>query len=108
MELEKIEKSRKIRKKLIHVFAYTCLTFWAVMVLFPFYWMILTSLKSYSAYNSEYFPKFLHCHQPLKIMWMLLLQYPWHSIFLIPLFLPWQPQLLCCLLQFLQPLPLQD
>ena len=58
MELEKIEKSRKIRKKLIHVFAYTCLTFWAVMVLFPFYWMILTSLKSYSAYNSEYFPKF--------------------------------------------------
>ena len=27
------------------------------MVLFPFYWMILTSLKSYSAYNSEYIPQ---------------------------------------------------
>ena len=28
------------------------------MVLFPFYWMLLTSVKSYSAYNSEYVPKF--------------------------------------------------
>ena len=26
--------------------------------MFPFYWMILTSVKSYSAYNSEYIPKF--------------------------------------------------
>jgi multiple sugar transport system permease protein len=31
---------------------------WAVIVLFPFYWMVLTSFKSYSAYNSEYIPKF--------------------------------------------------
>lgn len=31
---------------------------WALVVLFPFYWMLLTSLKSYSAYNSEYIPKF--------------------------------------------------
>ena len=38
--------------------AYLLLTFWAAMVLFPFYWMILTSLKSYGAYNSEYVPKF--------------------------------------------------
>jgi multiple sugar transport system permease protein len=30
---------------------------WAVVVLFPFYWMVLTSFKSYSAYNSEYIPK---------------------------------------------------
>jgi multiple sugar transport system permease protein len=28
-----------------------------VIVLFPFYWMILTSVKSYSAYNSEYVPQ---------------------------------------------------
>ena len=27
-------------------------------MLFPFYWMVLTSVKSYSAYNSEYIPKF--------------------------------------------------
>jgi multiple sugar transport system permease protein len=37
---------------------YILLTFWAVVVLFPFYWMILTSVKSYSEYSSEYIPKF--------------------------------------------------
>lgn len=37
---------------------YILLAFWAVVVLFPFYWMVLTSLKSYGAYNSEYIPKF--------------------------------------------------
>ncbi|MBR4879609.1 MAG: carbohydrate ABC transporter permease [Clostridia bacterium] len=35
---------------------YAFLGLWAVMVLFPFYWMVLTSVKSYSAYNSEYIP----------------------------------------------------
>ena len=35
---------------------YAFLGLWAVMVLFPFYWMVLTSIKSYSAYNSEYIP----------------------------------------------------
>ena len=36
---------------------YAGLTVWAILVLFPFYWMILTSVKSYSAYNSEFIPK---------------------------------------------------
>ena len=36
---------------------YFFLTIWAVFVLFPFYWMILTSVKSYGAYNSEWIPK---------------------------------------------------
>ena len=31
---------------------------WALIVLFPFYWMVLTSVKSYGSYNSEYIPKF--------------------------------------------------
>ncbi len=34
------------------------LTLWALIVLFPFYWMILTSVKSYGSYNAEYIPKF--------------------------------------------------
>ena len=54
----KIEKSAKIRKTVVRVITYVLLALWAVIVLFPFYWMILTSLKSYSAYNSEYTPKF--------------------------------------------------
>lgn len=37
---------------------YLALSVWAVVVLFPFYWMMLTSLKSYGAYNSEHVPAF--------------------------------------------------
>lgn len=55
---EKIEKSAKARQVTLKVFVYFMLTLWALMVLFPFYWMILTSLKSYGSYNAEYIPKF--------------------------------------------------
>lgn len=54
----KIEKSARVRKKTVGVITYLLLVFWAVIVLFPFYWMILTSVKSYSAYNSENIPRF--------------------------------------------------
>lgn len=54
---EKIEKNARIGERIRKTVIYTLLTFWAVMVLFPFYWMLLTSVKSYSAYNSEYVPK---------------------------------------------------
>ena len=47
-------RSARIRKFL----TYLLLVFWALLVLFPFYWMILTSVKSYGAYNTEYIPKF--------------------------------------------------
>ena len=47
-------KKRALSKTILYIL----LTLWAVIVLFPFYWMILTSLKSYSAYNSEYVPTF--------------------------------------------------
>ena len=36
---------------------YALLGIWALIVLFPFYWMVLTSVKSYSAYNSEFIPQ---------------------------------------------------
>ena len=57
MNYEKIEKSAQTRKKVVNVVVYVLLSIWAIMVLFPFYWMILTSFKSYSAYNSEYIPQ---------------------------------------------------
>ena len=56
-DYEKIEKKARIRKKTRNTVVYTLLGFWAVMVLFPFYWMVLTSFKSYAAYNSEFIPK---------------------------------------------------
>ncbi len=40
------------------ILVYAGLVIWALIVLFPFYWMLLTSVKSYSAYSSEYVPKF--------------------------------------------------
>ena len=55
---DKIEKMVKTREMVGRTITYVLLAVWAVIVLFPFYWMILTSVKSYSAYNSEYIPKF--------------------------------------------------
>lgn len=55
---EKIEKNAKTKKTLLDVVVYLVLTLWGLFVLFPFYWMLLTSVKSYSTYNSEYIPKF--------------------------------------------------
>ena len=58
IDYSKIEKAAKTRKTVMHVITYTLLAVWAVVVLFPFYWMLLTSVKSYSVYNSEYIPNF--------------------------------------------------
>ena len=58
MDYQKIEKKAKSREAVLKAVTYVLLVFWAIIVLFPFYWMLLTSVKSYSAYNSEYVPKF--------------------------------------------------
>lgn len=57
MDYRKIEQRDKLRGNVRKAFVYLLLALWAVMVLFPFYWMILSSLKSYGAYNAEYVPK---------------------------------------------------
>lgn len=48
-------------EKTIHILkraaVWLLLTLWAALVLFPFYWMVLTSLKSYGAYNAEFIPQ---------------------------------------------------
>ena len=53
-----IKKYAGVKKTAAKIIVYTLLSLWALIVLFPFYWMILTSVKSYSVYNSEYIPKF--------------------------------------------------
>ena len=57
MDYIRIERNAKIKKGISGTIKYLLLALWAVLVLFPFYWMILTSLKKYGAYNSEYIPK---------------------------------------------------
>lgn len=58
----KVTDNAKIRRplssKISGTLTYAGLSFWALIVLFPFYWMILTSVKSYGSYNAEYIPKF--------------------------------------------------
>ena len=51
--------SRKTSTIILNILKYLFLSIWGLIVLFPFYWMILSSIKSYSAYNSEYVPKFI-------------------------------------------------
>lgn len=46
------------RSAVIRILTWGLLIFWAVLVLFPFYWMVLTSFKGYGAYNAEFIPKF--------------------------------------------------
>ena len=48
------------------VIRYLLLGIWAVIVLFPFYWMLLTSVKEYGAYNSEFIPKFFTLSPTIK------------------------------------------
>ena len=60
IEIDIRKESRKsaVRKVLVRILVYAFLAIWAFVVIFPFYWMVLTSFKSYGAYNSEYIPKF--------------------------------------------------
>ena len=57
MNYEKIEQAALRRNRVLKTVTYTLLSFWAILVLFPFYWMVLTSVKSYGAYNSEWVPQ---------------------------------------------------
>ena len=57
-EFDKIEKSAARKKTLLKIAVYLVLAIWALVVIFPFYWMIITSLKTHGAYNAEFVPKF--------------------------------------------------
>lgn len=58
IDYEKIEQRVKVKQGIVKTLTYVLLTFWGIVVLFPFFWMVLTSIKSYGEYNSEYIPKF--------------------------------------------------
>ena len=58
MDNERIEAASARRARVGKALTYLFLAIWALVVLFPFYWMVLSSIKSYGAYNSEYIPQF--------------------------------------------------
>ncbi|MBO4477922.1 MAG: carbohydrate ABC transporter permease [Lachnospiraceae bacterium] len=58
-EETKKKSSGRGKERAAAIARYTLLSIWALIVLFPFYWMVLTSFKSYASYNSEYVPRFV-------------------------------------------------
>ena len=58
IDFDIMEKRAKRKKLVLKTAVYLLLVIWAAVVLFPFYWMIITSLKSHGAYNAEFVPKF--------------------------------------------------
>ncbi|MBQ5770754.1 MAG: carbohydrate ABC transporter permease, partial [Clostridia bacterium] len=54
-----LNKNGRMSNALWKTGVYFGLAIWALIVLFPFYWMLLTSIKSYGAYNAESVPKFI-------------------------------------------------
>lgn len=57
-DYKKIKQIANHKSRVSNIVIYTLLSLWAIIVLFPFYWMVLTSIKTYGSYNSEYIPKF--------------------------------------------------
>ncbi len=58
-----ITKKKKSALSPLRISVYALLSLWALAVLFPFYWMIISSLKGYGEYNAESVPK-LYASEP--------------------------------------------
>lgn len=58
-DYSKVAKDSIVNKRLLSILIYTLLGIWALIVLFPFYWMLITSLKTYASYNSEFIPSLI-------------------------------------------------
>ena len=58
MDYTKAERAARLRKRILHGVIYFFLGLWGLVVLFPFYWMVLTSVKDYASYANERIPQF--------------------------------------------------
>lgn len=65
-DYKQVELAARHRRAVRRAVTYVLLALWAVIVLFPFYWMVLTSVKSYSAYSSERIPAFFSLSPTLQ------------------------------------------
>ena len=65
-DYQAIEARAAARQRWVKGFTYAFLAIWAVIVLFPFYWMILSSIKSYGQYSSEFIPQFITLNPTLE------------------------------------------
>ena len=60
-DMTQVNKTAKIMKVLGYIAVYAFLTFMAVIVLFPFYWMLISSVKDIYEYNLLYLPYVWQC-----------------------------------------------
>lgn len=65
-DYQAIEARAAVRRRWVKGITYAFLGIWALIVLFPFYWMILTSVKSYGQYSSEFIPQFITLNPTLE------------------------------------------
>ncbi|MBQ1508045.1 MAG: carbohydrate ABC transporter permease, partial [Erysipelotrichaceae bacterium] len=61
-----ISKKTRTAALIRKTITYVLLSMWGIIVLFPFYWMILTSIKSYGSYNAEFTPRFVTASPTLQ------------------------------------------
>ncbi|MBR5242044.1 MAG: carbohydrate ABC transporter permease [Clostridia bacterium] len=59
MNFERELKTARRKKIVKRSVVYSVLTFWGLIVLFPFYYMILTAFKDYGDYNAEKIPQLI-------------------------------------------------
>ena len=59
LDLKRIHEREATYKKVKKIITYILLGIWALIVIFPFYWMLLSSVKGYGDYNSETVPQFI-------------------------------------------------
>lgn len=62
-DISKVAASQRVIKVLVQFFLYAFLVFMALVVLFPFYWMIISSLKDYEEYTMSVptlWPRVIH------------------------------------------------
>ena len=68
-DIDRVSKKQRIVKIIVQVLLYTFLGIMAVIVLFPFYWMLISSVKSIQEYNQSVptlFPMEIHLENYIK------------------------------------------
>ena len=66
MEQSTLQRAARRPLPLGRILTYVFLSIWALIVLFPFYWMLLSSVKATAAYNAELTPSFFTLHPTLE------------------------------------------
>ncbi len=69
LDVVKLTRSQKVRKVLGNILVYALLIFLAIVILFPFYWMINSSLKDLTEYKRStptFWPEIVHFENYLR------------------------------------------